>query len=450
MQRDAVLRVDLSAGSVGREPVPERWRRRYLGGKGLGARYLYAELDAGTDPLGPANRLCFALGPLSGYLPGETRYAAVTKSPLTGAFLDSYAGGSFPATLAGALPDCLGVIVQGAAEEPVSLVIEDGEATLRPATTWGQDTVETADAYPDASVACIGPAGEQEVVYATVASDAGEHHAGRGGVGAVMGSKRLKAVIVRGDPPEIPEPIAQLREETGAAYADHATGRWQAASGTLESVDFADAVGALATEGWQAGQFDGSEGVGIAAAREAAVGREHEDERVPGGFRVQTEDGKSVPRGAAPISLGAGLGIDDFDAVAALGATCDRLGIDVIEAGSVVAWTVLAAEAGLVEEPVEFGDDEGARELVERVAKRDDDLADALAEGVAAASARFTEHDDGAHERGEDALSGEELVPTVKAMSLPGYDPRGAAGMALAYATSDRGGCHRRARPVEE
>jgi aldehyde:ferredoxin oxidoreductase len=447
MQRESVLRVDLSVGVATREAVPERWRRQYLGGKGLGARYLYEELPAGADPLGPENRLCFALGPLSGYLPGETRYAAVTKSPLTGGFLDSYAGGEFPLALAGALPDCLAVIVHGTAEEPTTLVVEDGEAELVAAENWGADTVETAEAYPDASVACIGPAGENEVAYATVASDAGDHHAGRGGVGAVMGAKRLKAVVAHGDRPEIPSAIEELRDRTDAEYADHATGRWQAASGTLESVEFADEVGALATEGWQAGRFDGSEAVGIDAAREAAVERERPDDTVPGGFRVDTEAGESVPRGATPISLGAGLGIDDFDAVAALGAACDRLGVDVIESGSAVSWTVLASEAGVVDESVEFGDDEAARELVERIARREDPLADALAKGVSEAAAFAAREGDGTSDAD---LSGEELVPTVKAMALPGYDPRGAEGMALAYATSDRGGCHRRARPVEE
>ena len=115
-----LLRVDLSAGSVESVPVPDAWRRRYVGGKGLGARYLYEELDAGTDPLGPDNALLFLLGPVSGLLPGESRYAAVTKSPLTGGFLDSYAGGTFPETLAGALADHVGVLVTGAASEPVT------------------------------------------------------------------------------------------------------------------------------------------------------------------------------------------------------------------------------------------------------------------------------------------------------------------------------------------
>ncbi len=436
--RTAVLRVDLSTGRVGREPVPESWRRDYLGGKGLGARYLYEDLDPGTDPLGPGNLLAFMLGPLSGYLPGETRYAAVTKSPLTGAFLDSYSGGSFPGALAGALDDCLGVLVTGASDEPVVLVVESeaagsgGEAHLEPAETWGMDVAVTCDAY-DGAVACIGPAGEAGVGYATIASDRGDHHAGRGGAGAVMGAKRLKAVVVRGDPPE---GLDELRESYERAYGDSDTGRWQAAGATLESIDFANEVGALATRGWQESAFEGADGIGVEAAREAAEGREHDDEDLPGGFRVGTDDdGGSVPRGATPMSLGAGLGIDEFDAVAELGGVCDRLGLDVISAGSAVAWAIRASEAGLLDRDLAFGDPAGARALIEEIATRSTPLGDALADGVAAAADRF---------------GGEAFVPTVKAMELPAYDPREAPAMALAYATSDRGGCHRRARPIEE
>ncbi|WP_224448786.1 aldehyde ferredoxin oxidoreductase family protein [Haloprofundus salilacus] len=435
--RDTVLRVDLSAETVERERVPEKWRRDYLGGKGLGARYLYADLAPGVDPLGPDNLLSFMLGPLSGYLPGETRYAAVTKSPLTGGFLDSYSGGSFPERLAGSLDDCLGVLITGRAERPVTLVVDDGAATIEPADDlWGRDTVETDAAFPDAAVACIGQAGESTVAYATIASDGGNHHAGRGGAGAVMGSKRLKAVVARGDAPEIPPALRDVRDRYERAYGDHNTGRWQAAGETLESVDFANEVGVLATEGWQRGRFEEADDIGIEAAREAAVGREREDDATPGGFRVPTDDGEheSVPRGAAPMTLGAGLGVDEFDAVAALGATCDRLGVDVISAGNAVAWAVRADDAGLVETDVRFGDDEAARRLLVAIASRDGELANALADGVADAARRY---------------GGDDLVPTVKSMELPSYDPRGAVGMALAYATSDRGACHRRARPVE-
>ncbi|WP_248897912.1 aldehyde ferredoxin oxidoreductase family protein [Haloplanus halobius] len=427
VRRD-VIRVDLSAETVERERVPAAWRRDFLGGKGLGARYLYEELDAGTDPLGPDNRLALLLGPLSGYLPGESRYAAVTKSPLTGTFLDSYSGGSFADALAGALPEAFGLLIQGAADHPLTLTVADGTATLSDASDlWGADTAAVDDAL-DGSVACIGPAGENQVAYATIASDGGDHHAGRGGAGAVMGAKRLKAVAVSGDPPDQSADLAALRDRYDDAYRDDDTGRWQAAGETVESVDFANEVGVLSTRGWQGGSFEDAGDIGVEAVREAATGRENADDAVPGGFRVDTDDGETVPRGGGLMSLGAGLGIDDFDDVARLGARCDRLGMDVISAGNAVAWAMRTDESSL-----SFGDADAAADLLNAIAARSSDLGDALADGVDAAD---TADDEG--------------VPTVKSMELPAYDPRGAAGMALAYATSDRGGCHRRARPVEQ
>ncbi|WP_226481715.1 aldehyde ferredoxin oxidoreductase family protein [Natrinema amylolyticum] len=433
---DRLLRVDLSTRSVDSVPVPEPWLRRYVGGKGLGARYLYEQLEAGTDPLGPANVLLFMLGPLSGYLPGESRYAAITKSPLTGGFLDSYAGGTFPDALVGSLGPHIGLLVTGTATEPVRLVIEDGTATVEPTDSWGDDTVETAASFPDASVACIGPAGERQVAYATIASDEGDHHAGRGGAGAVMGSKRLKAVVARGEPPA---GLADLREAYAERYREDETGQWLRASETVETVDFANEVGALSTRGWEDGTFEGADAIGAAAVKELTSEREYEDgnddsDTDSGGFRVETADGDYVPRGATAMTLGAGLGIDEFDAVAELGQICDRFGMDLISAGSAVAWAVKAADAGLLERSFSFGDPDGARRMLEEIAARDTSLGDALADGVTAAAAQF---------------GGDELVPTVKAMELPAYDPRGAPSMALAYATSDRGACHRRARPIE-
>jgi aldehyde:ferredoxin oxidoreductase len=427
---DRILRVDLSASSAESVPVPEEWLARYVGGKGLGARYLYEELDAGTEPLGPGNALLFMLGPLSGLLPGESRYAAVTKSPLTEGFLDSYAGGTFPDALAGALENNIGLLVTGTAEEPVRVVVEGGEAAVEPAETWGEDVATTAETFPEGAVACIGPAGENRVAYATIASDAGEHHAGRGGAGAVMGAKRLKAVVARGDPPT---GLAQLREEYAQRYREDDTGKWLHASGTVETVDFANEVGVLSTRGWEGGQFEGADEVGIEAVQEHASGRE-DDGDDPRGFRVETEDGESVPRGATAMSLGAGLGIDEFDAVAALGETCNRLGLDLISAGSAVAWAIKAGDSELIGRELAFGQPDDARTLLSEIATRETRLGDALAGGVDAAADRF---------------GGEELVPTVKQMELPAYDPRGAHSMALAYATSDRGACHRRARPVE-
>jgi aldehyde:ferredoxin oxidoreductase len=252
-----------------------------------------------------------------------------------------------------------------------------------------------------------------------------------------MGAKRLKAVVVRGGAPDPPPELAALRERYGAAYRDDDTGRWQAAGETVESVDFANEVGVLSTRGWQGGRFEDAGDIGIEAVREAATGRENADDAVPGGFRVDVEDGESVPRGGALMSLGAGLGVDDFDAVARLGAACDRLGMDAISAGNAVAWATRAADDGAIDPDVDpdlaFGDADAAERLLSAIATRSTDLGDTLADGVHDARERY----------------GAGAVPTVKSMALPAYDPRGAAGMALAYATSDRGGCHRRARPVE-
>ncbi len=430
-----LLRVDLGAGSVSSEPLPEAWRRRFVGGKGLAARLLYDEVGPGVAPLSPGNALVFAVGPLTGLLPGEPRYAVVTKSPQTGGFLDSYGGGSFPGRLAGALGDHGLLLVTGAAERPSRVVVSDGEARVESAEEWwGLDAAATADRVDDGTAACVGPAGEHRVAYATVASDGGDHHAGRGGAGAVMGAKRLKAVVARGDPPAVPPSVERLREAAAARFEDSAAGRWQRAGGTAESVDFADAVGALATRGWRAGRFDGADEVGVEAIRERSVGRERDDEGVPGDFRVDSEAGPGVVRGAAGMTLGAGLGIDDAGAVATLSTTCDRLGLDLVSAGNVLAWVVRADEAGHLDAPLSFGDPAGARSLLEAIARRATPLADVLADGLDRAVERY---------------GGDGLVPSVKGLELPNYDPRAAPSMALAYATSDRGGCHRRARPVE-
>ncbi len=432
---ETIVRVDLGTETVATERVPESWSQAYVGGKGLGVRYLYEELEAGVDPLGPENVVLVLVGPLTGYLPGEQRYVVVTKSPLTGTFLDSYAGGSMAGRLAGSLDGHVGILISGRAQRPIALSVANGEVTLDGANEWwGLDVEAVDDRVGDGAVACIGPAGEHQVAYATIASDGGDHHAGRGGAGAVFGAKRLKAIVASDEPPAVDGDLERLQARHERAFADHDTGRWHAASATAETIDFADEVGVLPTRGWQAGSFEGAGDVGIEAVRAASVSRERPTDSVPGGFRIETDDGEHVPRGGTSISLGAGLGIDDVDAVMALGSVCDRLALDLISGGNAVAWAIRAAEEGILERELSFGDERAARQLIEEIATRSTPLGDALADGVEAAASTY---------------GGSDLIPSVKGMELPTYDPRGASAMALAYATSDRGACHRRARPVE-
>ncbi|MEF8772427.1 aldehyde ferredoxin oxidoreductase family protein [Halodesulfurarchaeum sp.] len=430
-RRTHLIEVNLTDGTVTREQIPESWRRRFVGGKGLGARYLYKRTEAGVDPLGPGNALLFMVGPLSGLLPGEPRYAAITKSPLTGTFLDSYSGGDFAAHLAGSLDDAMGVIVTGQAVDPVSLRISEGDISIEPASTWGKGVEATCKASTDAKVACTGPAGENEVVYASIASDCGDHHAGRGGAGAVMGSKQLKSVIAVDDPPT---GLESLRAEYEERFGEGDTDEWHRTSETVESIDFADEVGALSTRGWQESTFDGADDIGIEAVRATDHEREREGDPIPGGFNVEIDDEESTPRGGTQMTLGAGLGIDDFEDVATLGLACDRLGIDIIGVGNAIAWAIRAGEHGVIDFSGDFGDLDAALELAEDIARRRTDLGDALADGIDTAAAHY---------------GGTDLIPTVKGMELPSYDPRRAPSMALAYATSDRGACHRRARPIE-
>lgn len=432
---DRLIRVDLTRGEIEWEDIPSRWLQKFIGGKGLGARYLYDAIDADTDPRSAANVLLLLVGPLTGYLPDGGRFAAVTKSPLTGLFLDSYAGGSFGPALRAAFPDAAGIVITGKADDPHMLDLREGEIQLRRATELaGKRTDEVDDAFPGDAVLCVGPAGESGVAFATIASDGGEHHAGRGGAGAVMGTKGLKAVVLDERTPTVEDPaIEDLRRETRESFEASPYGRAYRASGTHESIGFADALAMLPTRGWQDRTFEGADKLGAEAIESIATARENPDETFPGDYRVQVDEYETVMRGGTPIALGAGLGFADVDIVSALGAACDRLGIDVISAGNVVALAILASRSETIPRDIDFGDDEHIQALLQEIGTRSSPLGNTLAEGV---------------DRAADELDLHGAIPTVKSMAVPSYDPRGAPAMALAYATSDRGACHRRAVPA--
>ena len=435
-----MLRVDLSRRTCVSEEIPAAWISSFLGGKGLGSAYLFMETEGGAEALAPGNPLVFTWGPLTGTAPGCSRYCVVTKSPLTGGLLHSYAGGTFPAQVRWSLPGHLGVLVQGRAEAPVVLIIDRGVARVVDAPQLGgSSTVDVADAFPGYHVAAIGPAGENLVRFATVSNDGGTHHLGRGGAGAVMGAKNLKALVVRGaaSTPEraIRDLYAQearrlMTSESTKAYRD---------GGTPRLVDMTNATGTLPTRNWTSGTFSQADSINLRAVRSSAVRRVTcHDCPMACGFDLEINTGpyaglrtRKGPEYESLGMLGANLEIGDLGGVAKLADTCNRVGMDTITAGHVLGWAMECSGRGLIRETIQFGDVERALALLEEIAYRRGALGTLLADGVRKASASL-------------GAEASDAAVEVKGLEPPAYDPRGSYSMGLAYATSDRGACHLR------
>ena len=445
-----LLRVDLSKESVVIEELRGEVLKALVGGKGLGAWLLYRELKPKIDPLGPENEIAFLTGPVSATsLPGASRLACVFKSPLTNIWGESYCGGFLAPELKKAGFDA--VIVRGRSKEPVVLVIEDGHAELRPAgDLWGLDTFETEEALKSElgkrfQILCIGPAGERLVRFACICHSKGRQF-GRCGAGAVMGSKRLKAIAIRGTgsvdvarPGEVEELARELREKA----RDVLVGLSE--YGTPGIMASTNAKKVFPTRNWTEGSFPGFEKINARAMKEGVVvasraclgcpvacGKLSEVREGPyAGARVEGPEYETL------FALGALCYNDCLESIVALNELCDRLGLDTISTGNVLAFAMECYEKGLVRPEragglrLRFGDHEAMMEAVRRIALRDGPFFDLLAEGVARASKAL----------GKEA---EEIAIHVKGLEPPGYDPRGLKGVALAYAVSARGACHLR------
>ena len=435
-----ILRVNLSTKRIRSEEVPEEWLNQFIGGKGLGAIYLYNELKKGVKALSPENKLLFMWGPLTGLAPGCSRYCVVTKSPLTGAFLHSYSGGNFPSQLRFSLPDHLGIIFEGKAESSVYLKIDNGTAELRDASKLkGKNIDEVCHYFEDYEVATIGPAGENLVKFATISSDNGHHHAGRGGAGAVMGSKNLKAVVVRGKRPDVSQEVKNLQKEEVHRLATSEITMGPREGGTPRVVDMINKVGAFPTRNWTKGSFEHANKINLEAVKKNAKKRVTcYNCPIACGFDLEMTEGlyKGLKTGRGPEyetlgMIGANLEIGDLSAVAKIADLCNKLGMDTISMGNVIGWTMECSEKGLIDYKIKFGESQKAIELVEKIAYRKD-IGDMLAEGVRYASDQV----------GREA---KEAAVEIKGLELPAYEPRGSFSMGLAYATSDRGACHMRA-----
>ena len=446
-----LLRVNLSERTVETETVPAEYRNKFVSGKGLGAAYLLDELEAGVDPLSAENELFFMFGPLSGHAPGTSRYAAITKSPLTGTFVDSYSGGHFPAMFRFAMPDYLGVVFEGRADEPVYLDVNDGEVTIEDAShLWGMDARETARQFDgrNTKVAAIGPAGENLVKFATISSDEASHHAGRGGVGAVMGSKNLKAVVATGTKPDDAH-LQDLRVEHMRRLGNSDETAWARNGGTELIVDWTNEVGAIPSHNWTKGTLEDVDTLNIDAFEPGHL-RPDSCYSCPVACGHVTDFSDTDIEGAFPDAsvawgpeyetvgmMGSNTDITDVTGVTELADRADRLGMDTISLGNAISWLMEVSEKGLVDHDISFGDARAAAEVVEQVARREG-IGDALAEGTAGAAEKLCPGDDEARE----------AAVEVKGLELPAYDPRASYSMALAYATADRGGCHQRAFPI--
>ena len=440
------LVVDASDGSSERIELPERVLRDCIGGAGLGTWLMHRLAPAGVDPLGPEAPLAFVFSPLVGTpLTTSAKFAVVAKSPLTGFLNDALASSHF--AIAGKLTGHDAIVVRGACAEPSVLLVDGAGARLEPAgELWGLPADEAERRLRERHgagwrAAAIGPAGERLVRYATVSHDG--RHAGRGGLGAVLGSKNVKAVAVRsaGKRPPLAEPDAvraaarELRELSfGPATAKYRE------LGTLANLLAFNEIAALPSRNFSSASFEGApalaaeqlselRGVARTGCASCTIGCEHIYAAGDGGrVRVEYEN---------VFALGPLCGVSDPDGVLAASGRCDELGLDTISAGGTIAWAMECAERGLIDAPwLRFGDAAALLRALEEIAAREGELGSLLADGSRRAAA-------------EVGGGSEAFAPHVKGLELPGYEPRTLQAMALGLAVNARGADHNRSGAYE-
>ena len=439
--------VDLTGGRITSVPLKEEYARMFVGGAGLACRYLYDRIDVHTDPLGPDNPLLFMTGPLVGTAaPSCGRHVICARSPQTGLWGESNSGGRFGPYLRFAGYD--GILITGRAPHPVYLSLWNGNAKLEDAADiWGKDTSATQAAIRDklhrtkVSIACIGPAGERQVKYAAILNDRGRA-AGRTGMGAVMGSKNLKAIAVGGDL-EVPvadgaalkavaaRVISGLKEDPIAQFLQ--------AGGTASTVDTTMWMGDIPARYFTRGFWEPVSNLGGGAMAETILSGKWACYRCPIGCgRVTTIGGKHAtsridgPEYETAIAYGSLILSDDLPGAAYAGHLCDLYGLDTISTGTTIAFAYYLYDRGIISSAdtggleLQWGDIEPALALTEQIAHREG-FGAILAEGSLHLGRKY---------------GVEDLAVQVNGLEVPMHDPRAFAGMALVYATSPRGACH--------
>ena len=433
-----LLVVDLASGEITTQPLDMEMARLFIGGRGLGARLLWDLVGPEVEPLSPENVLIIATGPMTATgFQTSNRFSVTTKSPQTGTVLDANSGGTWGMRFKRAGYDAL--IVKGRAPHPVWLEITPDAITLKDAShLWGMTVPQASEALGQnknkRNVLCIGPAGENLVRFAAIMNDV-SRSAARGGVGAVMGSKNLKAIVVEGDLRVEFEDKDRFRfiqyEATKMLKANPITSQALPEFGTPVMMNILNGLGALPTRNFQQTHFEHAEAISGEAITEQILIDNDACWACPIGCTRVTQTSRAKGEGPeyeSAWSFGAACGVADLETIAEANYLCNELGLDTISAGSTIACAMELSERGLLDSDLRFGRAELLLETVEAIAYRRG-LGDLLAEG----SYRLAER-----------CGVPELSMSVKKLEMPAYDPRGMQGQGLLFATSNRGACHMR------
>ena len=434
-----VLVVDLATSEIKTEPLNLEIARQYIGGRGLGARLLWEMVGPEVDPLSPENVLIIAGGPMTGTgFQTSNRFSVTTKSPLTGTVLDANSGGFWGMRFKRSGYDAM--IIKNRAPRPVYLEIKpDGVALHDAAHLWGKTVSETSAALGQdknkRNVLCIGPAGENLVLFAAIMNDV-TRAAARGGPGAVMGSKNLKAIVVEGNERVDFADKERFRfvqyEATKMLKANPITSQAFPEFGTAVNMNILNAIGALPTRNFQQTHFDHAEDISGEAIAEKILVDNPACWACPIACTRLTKIGDQEPNEGPEYetawAFGAACEIHDLEAVTEANYICNDLGMDTISAGSTIACAMELAERGLLDTDLRFGRADMLLQTVTDIGYRRG-IGDVLAVGSARLAAN---------------CGAPELSMSVKNLEMPAYDPRGLQGQGLLFATSNRGGCHMR------
>ena len=442
--RGKILRINLSDKKWKLEELDHSEALKYIGGRGFGSKIMFDEVDPNIDAFDPANKIIIATGPMTGTpTPAGGRYMVVTKSPLTGTIASSNSGGYWGAEMKFAGYDVM--VLEGKSDKPVSIFIEDDKIEFRDAGhLWGKTTIETTNALmqeaPEkAKVLCIGPAGENLSKIAAVMNDL-NRAAGRSGVGAVVGSKNLKAIVIKGSTkPTVADPDALkdvVKRGRAQIKENGVTGAGLPTYGTNVLVNIINEQGVFPTRNFQETYFDKAEEVSGETMSEQFLIKRESCFACPiacGRYTKADDIETGGPEYESVWAFSATCGVSDMKAAIKANFWANEMGMDTISAGVTVGTAMELYQKGFIKDDeldglgLKWGDGDSMVEWVKKLGRRDGSLGSKMAEGAYRLAEAYGQPD---------------LAMTVKKQELPAYDPRGIQGQGLQYATSNRGGCH--------